>query len=86
LLEHFDTDGQRFLVARKNDPDAVGPSALSLRERQVLACRARGLSLKLIAYDLGLSVPSISRTLKSGMMKLGISSHEQLAALFFARG
>ncbi|HMJ53831.1 MAG TPA: helix-turn-helix transcriptional regulator [Polyangiaceae bacterium] len=84
LLEHFDTDGQRFLVARKNDPDAAGPLALSLRERQVLACRARGLSLKLIAYDLGLSVPSISRTLKSAMTKLGISSPEELAAFIFA--
>jgi DNA-binding CsgD family transcriptional regulator len=83
LVEHFDNDGQRFMVARKNDPDAVGPARLNLRERQVLACRARGLSLKLIAYDLGLSVPSISRTLKSGMAKLGISNDEQLACWFF---
>jgi DNA-binding CsgD family transcriptional regulator len=84
LIEHFDTDGQRFIVARKNDPVASGPSHLSVRERQVLACRARGLSLKLIAYDLGWSVPTVSRTLRSGMGKLGISSDEELASLFLA--
>jgi DNA-binding CsgD family transcriptional regulator len=83
LVEYFDTDGQRFLVARKNDPEATGPSRLALRERQVLACRARGLSLKLIAYDLGLSIPTISRALHSGMAKLGVSSDEELAPLFF---
>jgi DNA-binding CsgD family transcriptional regulator len=82
LVEYFDTDGQRFLVARKNDPEATGPSRLALRERQVLACRARGLSLKLIAYDLGLSIPTISRALQSGMAKLGLSSDEELAPLF----
>jgi DNA-binding CsgD family transcriptional regulator len=83
LVEHFDSDGQRFLVARKNDPDARGPRGLEARERLVLAHRARGISLKLIAYELGLSIPTVSRALRSGMTKLGISSHEQLVALFF---
>jgi DNA-binding CsgD family transcriptional regulator len=83
LVEHFDSDGQRFLVARKNDPDARGPRGLEARERLVLAYRARGLSLKLIAYELGLSIPGVSRALQSGMTKLGISSHEQLVSVFF---
>jgi DNA-binding CsgD family transcriptional regulator len=86
LVEHFDSDGQRFLVARKNDPDARGPRGLNARERQVLASRSRGLSLKLIAYELGLSIPSVSRALRSGMTKLGISSHEELVSLFLSAG
>ena len=86
LIEHFDSDGQRFLVARKNDPDAHGPRGLEARESLVLAYRARGFSLKLIAYELGLSIPSVSRALASGKAKLGISSHEQLVSLFFPAG
>ncbi len=86
LVEHIDTDGKRFLVARKNDPDTFGPGGLSQRERQVLADRARGLSLKLIAYDLGLSIASVSRCLQAGMAKLGVSCDAELVALSPARG
>ncbi len=84
LVEHIDTDGKRFLVARKNEPGAFGPSGLSQRERQVLADRARGLSLKLIAYDLGLSIASVSRYLQAGMAKLGISCDAELVTLSLA--
>jgi DNA-binding CsgD family transcriptional regulator len=83
LVEQFDTDGKRFIVARKNDPRIAAPAALALRERQVLACRSRGLSLKLIAYDLGVSLPTVSRALQSGMSKLGLRSEADLVALFF---
>lgn len=82
LVDHIDTDGKRFLVARKNAPDPDGPEGLSLRERQVLASRARGLALKLIAYDLGLSIASVSKSLQTGMAKLGLSCEPDLVALF----
>jgi DNA-binding NarL/FixJ family response regulator len=85
LIEHFDSDGKRFLVARRNDPDAPGPNALLRRERQVLAYRARGLSMKLIAYELGLSVGCVSRNLASGMAKLKLSCHAELVRLFDGR-
>jgi DNA-binding NarL/FixJ family response regulator len=49
-----------------------------------MAARARGLSFKLIAYDLGLSMASVSRCLQSGMSKLGLSHEAQLVALFAA--
>jgi DNA-binding CsgD family transcriptional regulator len=80
LLEHFDSDGRRFLVARKNDPETPGPSAISLRERQILLGRARGLPLKLISYDLGLSIGAVSKTLRSGMKKLGLTHEAELIA------
>jgi DNA-binding NarL/FixJ family response regulator len=80
LIEHFDTDGRRFLVARKNDADAMGPAAVSARERQVLLGRARGLSLKLISYDLGLSIGSVSKVLRSAMDKLGLANEAELIA------
>jgi len=82
LVDHVDTDGKRFLVARKNDPEVDGPSGLTLRERLVMASRARGLSLKLIAYELGLSLGTVSKTLQAGMRKLGIESEAELPPLF----
>jgi len=85
LVEHFDTDGRRFLLARKNDPDVKAIAGLSKRECQVLSLRARGISLKLIAYDLGLSVPSVSRSLRTGMAKLGVASEAELVTLFCRR-
>jgi DNA-binding NarL/FixJ family response regulator len=47
-----------------------------------MASRARGLSLKLIAYELGLSIGTISKALQTGMTKLGISSDAELPPLF----
>ena len=81
LIERFDSDGRRFLVARKNDPDSMGPSALSLQERQVLAGRVRGLSIKLISYDLGRSLSAVSKDLQSGMAKLGVTHESELVSL-----
>jgi DNA-binding CsgD family transcriptional regulator len=82
LVDHIDTDGKRFLVARRNDPAVDGPGGLTLRERQVMASRSRGLSLKLIAYDLGLSIGAVSKTLGTGMAKLGIVADAELPPLF----
>ncbi|MGH7440742.1 MAG: LuxR C-terminal-related transcriptional regulator [Polyangiaceae bacterium] len=81
----MDTDGKRFLVARKNDPEAPEVSGLTLRERQVVAARARGLSLKLIAYELGLSIAAVGKSLQAGMTKLGVPSDAELPALFSPR-
>jgi DNA-binding CsgD family transcriptional regulator len=82
LLERIDTDGKCFLVAHRNDPQISRPMAISLRERQILSARGRGLSIKLIAYELGLSSATVSRTLRAGMAKLGIVREAELASLF----
>ncbi|MGH7435154.1 MAG: helix-turn-helix transcriptional regulator, partial [Polyangiaceae bacterium] len=82
LIDHVDTDGKRFLVARRNDPDAPEATGLSLRERQVVAARARGLSFKLIAYDLGLSIATVARSLQSAMTKLGVATDAELPLVF----
>jgi DNA-binding CsgD family transcriptional regulator len=85
LVERFDSDGRRFLVARRNDPHVVDPRALTLRERQVLAYAAMGHRLKLIAYALGLSVPTVSNHRTRAMRKLGLTSQADLTALFAER-
>jgi len=82
LVDRFDSDGRRFLVARKNDPEVTDPRALTLRERQVLAYVAMGHSLKLVAYSLGVSANSVSNTRVTAMRKLGLRTQADVARLF----
>jgi DNA-binding NarL/FixJ family response regulator len=51
-----------------------------------MALRARGLSLKLIAYELGLSIAAVSKSLQAGMAKVGVTSDAELPALFSFAG
>ncbi|HEX8950720.1 MAG TPA: hypothetical protein VF945_02690, partial [Polyangia bacterium] len=46
LIDHFDSDGKRFLVATRNDVALAEPKPLSARERQVLAFAALAHSNK----------------------------------------
>jgi DNA-binding CsgD family transcriptional regulator len=82
LVEHFDSDGRRFLVARKNDPHVKDPRALTLRERQVLAYVAMGHPIKLIAYSLGVSPSSVSVSRRIAMRKLALRSTTDVVRLF----
>jgi DNA-binding CsgD family transcriptional regulator len=85
LVDRFDTDGRRFLVACRNDPQVTDPRALTLRERQVLAYSAMGHPLKLIAYSLGLSVSTVSSQRASAMRKLGLRTQADVVSLFAPR-
>jgi DNA-binding CsgD family transcriptional regulator len=82
LVDQFDSDGRRFLVAHKNDPQVSDPRALTLRERQILTYAAIGYPIKLIAYTLGLSPGTVSGLRARAMRKLGVRSVTELAALF----
>lgn len=82
LVDRFDSDGRRYLVARRNDPAIPWPSTLSKRERQVAAFAALGHTNKRIAYTLGLSPSTISSHLRSAMRRLGVVSTQALAELF----
>jgi hypothetical protein len=70
LVDHFDSDGRRFVVAHRNDPSAPDARGLTLRERQVLAYAALGHANKVIAYELGLSVSTVSTHLTRARAKL----------------
>jgi DNA-binding CsgD family transcriptional regulator len=82
LVDRFDSDGRRYLVARRNAPDVKDPRALTTRERHVLAYAAMGQSLKLIAYSLGLSLSTVSVNRRTAMRKLRLQSHADIVALF----
>lgn len=79
LVEHHDTDGRRFLLARRNDPEPHAPVPLTRRQRQVLFYASVGWSYKQIAYALGLSSEgSISIHLSSALRKMGMASRAEL--------
>lgn len=79
LVEHVDSDGRRFVLARRNDPERRAPFALTRRQRQVLFYASVGWSYKQIAYALGLaSEGSVSIHLAKSLRKIGLSSRAEL--------
>lgn len=78
LVDHVDTDGKRYFIARKNDPEVARHHALTRRERQVVGFAALGHSNKLIAYEMGLSTSAVAVYLDIAMEKLGVTSRARL--------
>ena len=83
LVDRFDSDGRRFLVARRNDPVVPSPRALSERERQIAAYAGLGHSNKRIAYTLGLAPSTVSSHLQAAMRRLGVRDPAALSDIFF---
>jgi DNA-binding CsgD family transcriptional regulator len=80
LIEHFDSDGRRYLLARRNAPRLAMPdTALSHRQCQVLAYAALGHSNKVIGYELGISTSTVAVHLGAAATRLG--SRTRLAAI-----
>jgi DNA-binding CsgD family transcriptional regulator len=78
LVDRFESDGRRYVVAHRNEPVPAKVLALTLRERQVVAHRVVGHASKVIAYALGISAAAVSAALRSAMLKLGARNVQQL--------
>jgi len=79
LVDHFDSDGRRYLFARPNEQQPRSPKKkLSKREQQVVALAALGHTNKLIAYELGLQTSTVAAYLVTACSKLGVSSRGEL--------
>ncbi|MFT3837358.1 MAG: LuxR C-terminal-related transcriptional regulator [Myxococcaceae bacterium] len=75
LLDDFDSDGKRFVVAVENGPPTRPPRRdLSEREHQVLTQAHLGHSNKVIAYELGLSSSTVRVLLHRAAKKLGATT------------
>lgn len=81
LVERFESDGRRYVVARKNEPGVLDPRGLTLREKQVVSFAALGHSNKLIAYELGVTHGTVTVHLTSAMAKLGATTRAELTRL-----
>jgi DNA-binding CsgD family transcriptional regulator len=86
LVDRFDSDGRRFLVAHRNPPDVVDVRRLSARQRQIARLVVRGYPAKLIAYQLGLSRSAVSSQLTLIRQKLGARSNAELVQLLQSLG
>ncbi len=86
LVDHFDTDRRRFVVAIKNDPTYPDPRGLSMRERQVAEFVGLGHSSKEISYTLGVTHSAVTNCTARAQNKLGLSSLSELAAFFAPSG
>lgn len=81
LVDRWDSDGRRYVVAHPNDPQFEKPEPLTQRERQVVAYASQGDSTERISYSLGLDEEHVEATLASAMKKLGVDSREALVQL-----
>jgi DNA-binding CsgD family transcriptional regulator len=86
LVDSVDSDGKRFVLARRNTPGVREPRALTPRERDVLAYAALGHANKYVAYLLGLRPSTVAAHLASGQRKLGLRSRAELIRMFACRG
>jgi DNA-binding CsgD family transcriptional regulator len=78
IVDWFDSDGRRFVLAIPNSPELGDPRGLTERESQVVAEAVMGHTNKMIAYRLGLSTGHVSLLLCSSMRKLGVRKRAQL--------
>ncbi len=81
LVDHFDHDGRRFVVARKNSTGMEDPRALTERESQVAHLVSLGKTNAEAAYALGLSDTTVRNYLGAAMRKLGLTRRRELVRL-----
>ncbi len=81
LIERFDQDGRRYLVAKRNAPDLGNVLRLTESEARILKLCSLGHSQKYVAYTLGFSPATVSTNLSSSMLKLGVRSRAELLGM-----
>jgi DNA-binding CsgD family transcriptional regulator len=86
LVDRFESDGKRFVLAVPNDPDVGDPRGLSRRERQVAEFAGLGHATKETAYALGLSPSAVANAERRAREKLGLARRSELAAFFAPAG
>jgi DNA-binding NarL/FixJ family response regulator len=78
LVERFDADGKRFLLAHENPEQVIDPRGLGELESRIVGLAVRGFSDKLIAYHLGIAEGTASAHLTRALRKLGMSNRVEL--------
>jgi DNA-binding CsgD family transcriptional regulator len=80
LVDHFDHDGRRYLLAVENCSQSPSLDLLSPRERAVAEGALRGLDNKVIAYELGVAHSTVKVLLARAAFKLGCRTRRELVA------
>ncbi|MEM7435824.1 MAG: LuxR C-terminal-related transcriptional regulator [Myxococcota bacterium] len=82
LVDWFDSDGRRFVLALPNPPELADPRGLTERETQVVTYVVYGFTNKMISYQLGISSSRVSALLRAAMRKLNVHTRASLIKLF----
>ncbi|MEZ4230350.1 MAG: helix-turn-helix transcriptional regulator [Polyangiaceae bacterium] len=82
LVDHFDSDGRRLVLAMENAPEVIALKTLSVRQTQVAGQAALGLSNAEIGYALGISESSAASHLGQAARRLGVRDRLELVRLF----
>jgi DNA-binding NarL/FixJ family response regulator len=83
VVAWYDDGERRHVVV---EPHATRADALTSRQRRIVAMRASGTALKVIGFETGLSVGTISRELTLAMDRLGLKTISDLAAVLGEAG
>ncbi len=86
LVDRFEENGRRYVVARENQADFPGLCAFTDRERQVVVHAAMGLTNKEIAYALGISHTTVRVLMARAARRVDVRSREALLAHPVLRG
>ena len=78
MVDWFDSDGRRFVLAHPNPANVGDPRGLTEQEAQVVTFAALGETGKMISYRIGMSEAFVSRALESAMRKLRVKTRAQL--------
>jgi len=86
LLEHFESDGRRYVLACRGEAARTGLAALTPREHEALALLASGYTNKVVAYEMGVAHSTAAVLLHRARRKLGASTRAELIRAFLAQG
>jgi DNA-binding NarL/FixJ family response regulator len=78
LVDRFDSDGRRFVVAYRNPEGVLDPRRLSQRERDVAVRIAQGATQTDVAAELGIRASTVATIASSIVGKLGLRSAREL--------
>jgi DNA-binding CsgD family transcriptional regulator len=78
LVDSYERNGHRHVVARENQARISGLDALTDRERQVVAYLATGHSTKETAYALGISDTTVRVLVARAIARLGVTTRRAL--------
>ena len=78
LVDSFEENGRRYVVARENQAHVEGFSALTDRERQIVLHAALGFTNKQIAYALGISDTTVRVLMARAANRMGVRTRREL--------
>jgi DNA-binding CsgD family transcriptional regulator len=82
LIDSFEENGRRYIVAHENEPRPPGLDALTKRERQIIGYAALGHDNKVIAYDMGIAHSTVRVLVARAASKLGVRSRDDVITAY----